>query len=242
MAFCDLHSHLLWGIDDGCETPDETLEAARLLVSLGWSDVVASPHAIPDLPSGDPALVAARREEAAALLARHGLPLALHAGAENRLDEEFLARADGPLRRGIGVAGRWALVEVPFRTGVPTLPDLVFRLRRKGVLPLFAHPERCLEFEVPGRAEEVVRLGGSLQLNMGALTGLYGKTAKKLAERFLGEGLYAVAATDLHTPRGATEWLDDALTAVEKRAGGGAGLRRLCDENPRRVLAGEELA
>ena len=39
--------------------------------------------------------------------------------------------------------------------GLPALPDLVFRLRRKGLLPLFAHPERCAEFEKPGRAEEV---------------------------------------------------------------------------------------
>jgi protein-tyrosine phosphatase len=240
MGFLDLHLHLLWGIDDGCETPEETLEAARLLVALGFSAAAPSPHVNPDLPSGDPAVCAARRAEAVELLAREGVPLALHANAENRLDEAFLARAGGPDRRGIGASGRWALVEVPFSAGLPALPDLVFRLRRKGLLPLFAHPERCAEFERPGRAEEVVRLGGALQLNVGALGGLYGKTARRQAERLLGEGLYAVAATDLHQPRGADDWLPDALHLLEKRAGAD-GTRRLLAENPARIVAGEDL-
>ncbi len=240
MGFVDLHCHLLWDLDDGCETPAETLEAARLLADLGFSDVAPSPHAIPDLLSGDAAFCEARRAEAQALLAKEGVPLALHPNAENRLDDEFMARADGDLRRGIGASGRWVLVEAPFQGGVPALADLVFRLRRKGVWPLFAHPERCSEFERSGRAEEVVRLGAALQLNVGALAGVYGKVPRKLAERFLGDGLYAVAATDLHRPESAREWLAESIAILEKRAGRD-GLDRLVAGNPRRILAGEEI-
>src|SRR5512143_3447375 len=226
MGYIDLHCHLLWALDDGCETPAETVAAARLLVALGFSDAAPSPHAVPGLPSGDPARAAARLGEASALLAREGVPLALHANAENRLDEEFLARAGGGGRRGIGAQQRWVLVEAPFDAPVPALGELVFELRRKGVSPLFAHPERCAEFERRGRADEVVRLGGALQLNVGALAGVYGKPARRIAERLVSEGLYAVASTDLHAPDGAREWLDEALAALEKRAGA-AGLERL---------------
>jgi protein-tyrosine phosphatase len=240
MGFVDLHCHLLWALDDGVETPAEALAAVRLLASLGFSDAAPSPHAVPDLPSHDAALCETRRVELAELLAREGVPLTLHRNAENKLDEDFLARADGPLRRGVGATQRWALVELPFRGGVPALPDLVFRLRRKGVTPLFAHPERCPEFERPGRAEEVVRLGAALQLNVASLIGLYGKAARKLAERLLDEGLYAVGATDLHHPAGAEEWIPEALEVLEKRVGP-AAFRRLLSENPRRVLEGEEL-
>jgi protein-tyrosine phosphatase len=242
MGFVDLHDHLLWGVDDGCETPEQTLEAARLLLSLGYQDIAPSPHAVPELPSRDPALCEARRSEVAGLLTSQGISIGVHANAENRLDEEFLARAEDPARRrGIGESGRWVLVEVPFQTGVPALADLVFTLRRKGVTPLFAHPERCLEFERPGRAAEVVRLGGAHQLNIGSLSGLYGRAVRRQAERFLGEGLYAVAATDLHQPDGARRWLEAGLGALGKRAGAD-GLRLLCAENPGRILRGEELA
>ncbi len=241
MGLVDLHCHILWAIDDGCETPEETLAAARLLVDLGFSEAAPSPHAAPALPSGDPARAEARRADAVALLHAEGIPLVLHRNAENRLDAEFLARADGDGRRGVGVSQRWVLLEVPFDGAVPALPDLVFHLRRKGILPLFAHPERCAEFERPGRAAEVVRLGAALQLNVGALAGVYGKGPRRTAEKLLDEGLYAVAATDLHRADGAHEWLDEALVALEKRAGTDA-LERLLATNPRRVLAGEELA
>ena len=78
----------------------------------------------------------------------------------------------------------------------------------------------------------MVRLGGALQLNVGALAGrLRARAARKLAERLLDEGLYAVAATDLHRADGAHEWLDEALAALEKRAGADA-LERLLAREP----------
>ena len=64
---------------------------------------------------------------------------------------------------------------------------------------------------------------------------------RREADRLLGEGLYAVAATDLHGPAGAERWISEALDALERRAGV-AGAERLCRGNPRRVVAGEELA
>jgi len=242
MKLVDLHDHVLWDIDDGCETPEQSLEAVRLLASLGYAELAPSPHALLELPSGDPALCEERLRDLAALLEREGVEMALHTNAENKLDEGFLARAgDRATRRGIGPSGRWTLVEAPFQAHLPALPDLVFRLRRQGVMPLFAHPERCLEFERPGRAQEVVRLGGALQLNIGALAGLYGRQARRQAERFLGEGLYAVAATDLHVPQEARRWLEAGLRALEREAGVD-GLRTLCGENPARIARGEELS
>jgi protein-tyrosine phosphatase len=241
MGFLDLHDHVLWGIDDGCETPEQALESVRLLAELGWDALAPSPHAVPEHPSGDAGLCEARRQELAALLAGAGLAMELHTNAENKLDESFLARAASvTTRRGIGPSSRWVLVEAPFHHQLPALPDLVFRLRRMGIMPLFAHPERCVEFERPGLAEEVVRLGGAHQLNLGSLAGVFGKVARKQAERFLGDGLYAAAATDLHHPGDARRWLEQGLERLEKRAGA-EGYQRLLAENPRRIVRGEEL-
>lgn len=241
MGFVDIHNHLLWGIDDGCRSPEEALEAARALEALGYTEAAPSPHARSDFPSLDAALCEARLEEARSLLAREGLALRLHRGSENFLDESFFERLGRGESRAIGEAARYVLVEVPFTSAVPKLPDLVFRVKLKGLTPIFAHPERCAEFARPGRAGEVVRLGAALQLDMGALLGRYGRTERKVAEGLLADGLYAAASTDLHGPAEARRWIEEALTALERRAGNGQ-LRRLCSENPRRVIAGEELA
>jgi protein-tyrosine phosphatase len=241
MGYVDIHCHLLWGIDDGCRTPDEAVEAARALVGAGFSDAAPSPHTRPEFASADRLLCESRLVDLQAVLAREGIPLKTHAGAENYLDDSFMERVSRGEPRGLGESERHVLVELPFQSQVPTVLDLVFRLKVKGISPIFAHPERCAEFEREGRASEVVRLGAALQLDLGALLGRYGRAARKLAERFLGEGLYALAATDLHSPEGALGWIADALLELEKRAGA-ASVRRLCEENPRCALAGEELS
>jgi protein-tyrosine phosphatase len=237
MSYTDLHCHLLWGIDDGAKTPEESLQMARALIQLGFRDVAPSPHARPEYPGATP--VAARRAELQALLAQEKLELRLHPGAENLFDESFMSTAITPERRGIG-KGRYVLVETPYVGTIPGLPDLCFKLKVKGVTPVIAHPERCAQFEGKGQAEEAARVGAALQLDVGALIGRYGKSARKLAMQFLEAGFYSLGATDLHSPVGAVDWVGESLKELEREVGR-QKLVELMDTNPNRILAGEEI-
>ncbi len=235
MGFVDLHLHLLPGIDDGCKSLDETLEMARVLVALGYSTVAPSPHNRPEYASREMALSAL--DELRAVFAERGVPLALEVNSENFfLDETLLST----LTRRIGMAGKYLLVEAPYTAPLPTLADHIFRMKLKGVTPVIAHPERCFEFEKKGRAAEAVQLGAVLQLDMGALTGRYGKNAQRLSRQFLDDGLYGIAATDLHSPVGAEAWVGDSLKALEKHGGKGS-VTKLVSVNPAAILAGQPL-
>lgn len=236
-GWVDLHCHLLPGVDDGAKTLEDSLEMARALVDLGFSTVAPSPHARPEYAPVD--VVEARLTELRAALERERIPLTLGRNAENVLDDAFLRSLGTPAARMLG-AGRYVLVELPYTTPVPPLLDILFRIRTKGVTPVLAHPERCLEFERKGRAAEAVRSGALLQLDVGALTGRYGGTAKKLARAFLEDGLYAVGATDLHAPVGARDWVGRALAELRARAGEQA-FERLMRGNPARLLTAEAL-
>jgi protein-tyrosine phosphatase len=237
-GYVDLHCHLLPGVDDGARTPEDSLEMARALVDLGFCAVAPSPHARPEFASAE--VCAERREALEEALAAASIPLRLYANAEHALIlDGFLEGLCTPSSRPVN-GGRYVLVEAPYHAPVPALPDLVFRMMRKGVIPLFAHPERCQEFERPGRAAEVVRLGARLQLDLGALVNRYGPAARKLARSFLEEELYAVAATDLHGPVDAKGWLSKALAELLARAGE-PWVHTLLAEHPQRVLQGEAL-
>ncbi|HEX8435292.1 tyrosine-protein phosphatase, partial [Archangium sp.] len=211
----------------------------RALVDLGFTTAAPSPHARPEYPSFSRELVEARRAELREALERAGVKLALGVNAENYLDEAFVRGLGTPEARLLG-AGKYVLVELPYTSPVPALTDILFRIRLKGVTPVLAHPERCLEFERKGRAAEAVQAGALLQLDVGALTGRYGGTARKLARTFLEDGLYAVGATDLHGPVGAREWVGKALEELRSR-GGERTFIRLMATSPGRLLAGEPL-
>jgi protein-tyrosine phosphatase len=238
-GYVDLHCHLLPGVDDGARTPEDALEMARALGDLGFAAVAPSPHARPEFAPAE--VCAEARQALEAALAKASIPLRLYGNAEHALIlDGFLEGLGTPASRPVN-GGRYVLVEAPYQAPVPALPDLVFRMVRKGVIPLFAHPERCQEFERPGRAAEVVRLGARLQLDLGALVNRYGPLARRLARSFLEEGLYAVAATDLHGPVDARVWVGKALAELEARAGAPA-VQMLLQEHPQRVLLGEALS
>jgi protein-tyrosine phosphatase len=236
MGYVDLHLHLLPEIDDGAKTEEDALAMARSLVALGFTDAAPSPHVNPRAKPAD--VCEATRISFSAVLEREGIPLRLHPGAENVLTPDLLETIERE-RRPIG-AGRYLLAEAPYALPVPQLPQVIFRLKLKGLTPVVAHPERCREFEKPGRAEEVVRAGAVLQLDVGSLVQRYGPNARKLARRFLADGLYGIAATDIHSPADAAGWAGEALEALRKEVGA-AEVERLLGENPGRILRGEPL-
>ncbi len=211
---------------------------ARVLVDLGFSTVAPSPHNRPEYAPKEMAI--ARLSEVQDALRAAEIPLSLAPNAENfLLDERFVRDIGTPDARLLG-KGAYVLVEAPYSAPVVALTEIIFRIKLKGVVPVFAHPERCYEFERKGRAAEAVRAGACLQLDIGALIGRYGPKAKKVSRAFLEEDLYSIAATDLHSPRGAEDWLRRALEELRKRAGE-PGFDSLMKHNPLRMLAGQPL-
>jgi protein-tyrosine phosphatase len=236
MGMVDLHCHLIPGVDDGARTLEDAVQMARVLVGLGFNAAAPSPHNRPQYAPREAADAGLRALREA--LAEQGIPLELATNAENDLmDERFVPTLGTAEARLLG-AGKYVLVEAPYTSPVPALREMIFRVKVKGVTPLIAHPERCLEFQRPARAAEAVAAGALLQLDIGALIGRYGPEAKKVARTLLDEGLYAVGATDVHSPVGAEEWVGQALQELCKRAGG-AGFDRMMSERPGLILRGE---
>ncbi len=235
-GFTDLHLHLIPAVDDGCRSMDESLAMAKALVAMGFVRAAPSPHHRPEYATAEVAL--ARLDELKTALAAHAVPLELFVNAEHFFLDESLITGLSTARK---LGGKTLLVEAPYTSALPMLPEIVFRMKVKGVTPLIAHPERCLEFERKGSAQAAVHAGALLQLDLGAILGRYGRTAQRLAKSFLDEGLYAVAATDLHSPVGAEDWVGQAMSELRK-GWGAAVLQTLLADNPAALLRGEAVA
>ena len=40
----DLHSHIIYGIDDGAKTIEDSIELARQAIKRGFTHIIATPH------------------------------------------------------------------------------------------------------------------------------------------------------------------------------------------------------
>src|SRR6185312_7139279 len=135
----------------------------------------------------------------------------------------------------------YVLIELPFASPVTGLRELLFRVMLKGLRPILAYPERCAQFVGrPAAAQEAFDAGALFQIEIGSLANLYGGPARKCAQALLDEGLVSIAATDAHHLRATQEILGVGLKTLGKVLGP-TKLQLLTEENPGRVLRGEQI-
>ena len=210
----DLHCHMLPGIDDGATDLDMALEMARMAAADGITTVACTPHIYPGMYENDAPGIRRAIATLQTELANAGIPLHLVEGADVHLDPGLVAgiRAD----RVPTLAGsRYLLLEPPHHVAPPRFEDSVFNLMAAGYVPVITHPERLSwiehDFEVFRRLAE---RGAFMQVTAGAVTGRFGKRPRYFAEKFLGEGLTHLLATDAHHPRRRPPLLAEAREAA----------------------------
>ena len=238
-GWVDLHNHVIPGVDDGAADGEAARAAVDALNHEGVQTVVATPHFDGSLTLDRSALTG-RLEELDGGWARlldsagdHGVDLLR--GVELRLDAPEVDLGDARLRLGGGQA---VLVEFPYFTVPPRSAQVLAGLRRQGYLPLLAHPERYngLDRELSVVASWL-DAGVFLQVNAASFRGRYGKGAQSIAQELVRRGWAHCIASDFHArgePRvaGARELIESW--------GGTDQARLLFEENPSRLLAGEE--
>ena len=239
----DLHNHVLFGLDDGCRTPDESRALAEAAAGLGHAGFVATPHIRRGIFDNDPDGIRRRRDETRPIVEAAGLEL--HLGAEYYFDDHFLAAGQERALLTLGETSRYPLTELPRRQLPLRWEEVLYEVRLRGYVPVIAHPERCegVAEDVDAALEAFGRAGVKLQLDLGSLLGRYGRSAKKTAERLVKRGAYHLAAGDLHRPEDAAEVIGPAKKALARLLGrrtGAAGVERLVDLHPRRVIEDAE--
>lgn len=234
MGFVDLHSHVLYGLDDGA--PDQAAALAMLdgLASLGVTEQCVTPHQkanqyLPDWPRVEATLAALEP-----LRKPHHPTLRL--GAENMWDDVFFRRiVDGkiPHYRDTNAF----LVEIPPPLLPPNMVDQLFKFRMAGKVPVLAHPERYHALWDNDRLATELRRHCAFAIDLGAIGGFHGKREQKAARHLLEIGLATCVATDAHQ-LGDLQQAQVGLAWLDKKLGHATTVR-LFDHAPRQLLAGD---
>jgi protein-tyrosine phosphatase len=242
-GWIDLHCHWIPGIDDGVRDLAESAQLLGALGRLGFERVIATPHMRPGLFDTNREHILTSFEHACrALKANPGaVPLpALSVGAEHYFDDVVYAR----LRAGQGVpypGDRAVLLEF-YEIDFPTHVDrLLAQLKRDGLTPVIAHPERYRSlWKRPTRLEQLLDTGAVALLDTAALVGKYGRTPRRCALDFLERGLYRAACSDAHRPSDVAQ-VARGIEEIDRRFGS-ERVGRLFGLGPGEILAGGALS
>jgi len=236
----DIHTHILPGLDDGPRTLDESLRMCELYVAQGVTTVVATPHMCDRRYRVTPEAVRDGVEELLAACQRCGLDLAIHPGADVRLEPELLDSLDRGEVLTLAETGKYLLLELPLQTA-PRIEGLIFELSVRGITPILSHPERNIElWRKPHRLADFVDRGCLVQITASSLFGSFGPAPKRVAERFLKAGLVHVVASDAHSSSGRRPELRRAADVLTSMIGEDAA-RKLLQTNPTKIVQGESL-
>lgn len=232
----DLHSHLLPGIDDGAQTPEDAVAMARLAVAAGTTTLACTPHIYPGLFPNTRETIAAARAVLDDALAADGIALDIVVGADIQIVPELAQQLSAGVLPTLNDT-RYFLFEPPHHVPNTSMLELVHSCVAAGFTPLITHPERLAYARAHYREfEEAVELGAWLQLTGGAITGRFGPEAESLSKRFLADRLVSVVASDGHDTRNRPPVLAEAFEVCTGLVGE-AEAWRLFIERPAAVLA-----
>lgn len=203
MKICDIHSHVLFGVDDGAQTLDQSLEMLKNAVAGDVQTLVATPHFFGG-QTGEIRAAFRQMKDAAA-----DIPVELLLGAEVRVTENLpalLRQKTVPAING----GRYLLTEFPLDTPGTEFLTVLKDVLACGYVPLVAHPERYRAVaDAPCIVENWLDIGCHLQLTGGSIRGDYGKTAQKTAWQLLRGDYVACIASDAHNGGSRSNFLMD---------------------------------
>ncbi len=198
----DIHSHVLFEIDDGAETLSTSLQMCLDSYRNGCDDLVLTPHFFEyDSIS---VFVEERDEKIQKLrnaLAENKIPLRVHPGAELFLSDDIF---DAGNLDALTINGsKYMLCEmplIPFDTRFVTkwFDNLIDR----GYIPVLAHPERYYEIHKDySLLEDLLDRDVIFQVNIDSLIGLNGPQSQGLAIDLVQRGFAPVIASDAHDTR-----------------------------------------
>ena len=225
----DIHSHILFGVDDGAKDIEESIELLKQAVSAGYTDIVCSSHYYIGLYENRNYLTHFNllQDE----INRLNIPINIYLGNEFNLDSEYFLHKDKINKIN---NGKYFLVEIKSNIIYSICKDFFQMLLGKGVTPIFAHVERYNQI----RVEELIELsqmGVVLQMNLGSAVGELPKAKYLLGNRYID-----IIATDTHKYGKRDYNIKEKLDKL-KSIVGDEYFQLLTEINPKKVINNENI-
>lgn len=233
----DMHCHILFGVDDGPKTVDDTIRIVEKAVKEGITDMIATPHAFSPHYNVPKEEIEGQIRLLTDVLQAGGYPIIVHTGQEVRLHEHVIEKIIK--REAMTLAGsHYLLLELPSQSVPLYTVNVIQSMLENGVIPIIAHPERNRAIaEKPERLERLIRHGALAQVNAGSLSGHFGKSVQRLSIQLVEANLIHTYGSDVHDTKARPLLFNEGLSFLKKKKN--HDMIDILLENNKRILKDE---
>lgn len=190
-GFVDNHSHVLYGVDDGVRTLEESLKILTLMEETGVRKLWCTPHIMEDVPNKTQDL----KDRFEQLKEAWKGSVELELASENMIDNLFVERL---AKKDFLLHGEnKLLVETSTWAAPLDFWNIIDNIFDAGYIPIIAHPERYGYMKMEDYSR-LMEKGALLQMNLASIIGVYGEAVAKRAQNMLSKGMYSMTGTDCH--------------------------------------------
>lgn len=195
--YVDIHSHILYGIDDGAQNINDSQFILTEMKKLGFKKAITTPHTIKNVWNNTKTDI-----ETSYLNLKQELPeeteyLKLKVASEYFMDENFLELFKSELL--LTLKENYVLVEMSYLNPPIQLFEILFELQLIGYKPVLAHPERYNFYHNNFTVyEQLKKAGCYFQMNLLSSVGYYGKEVAKAADKLLKNDFIDFVGSDIH--------------------------------------------
>lgn len=227
----DIHTHLLFGVDDGSGSLETSIEMAKALKVEGVNHAILTPHYRGNF-------TACKQELTdkfclfKAELEKQGVMLDLSLGQEFYITKDYKSQ----IKEGAAIPindKKFLLCEFDYQTD-NDIADIVYELKTMGFKPIVAHLERYSYADID-LAYDIKSCGGYIQVNAGSIVSPVSGSQKKLIKKLFKEDLVDFVASDLHEFR--EPCMKRAYELVEKKFGKETA-QKVFIENAKQIIEG----
>ena len=236
--FCDVHSHVIWGVDDGAAAFERAQQLLRECEKDGIDTIITTPHVTPGRQPFPEERYLRHFEDTQRWLSDNGIAIRLYRGAEILYTSSYTGRFLQE-RRLRGLA-ELPYILMEFMPGDPLerIRKALMEIGCAGYTPVIAHIERyaCLK-KTETAAELKAEFGALIQVNAHTVTEKPPFFRKKFIRGLFEEELVDFVGTDTHdmdsrhpNMTAAYEKLSDWLGEDKARALTGGNIRAILEK------------
>ena len=237
----DIHNHIIFEVDDGACSLDESIKMIELAYSQGYKEIIATSHYIIGKYNVLHSIHSDKLEGIRKRLSEKNIDVIVHLGRE--VLYHFDTAKNYELMKSLTLANsRYLLIEFFFHEIPQGFEEYIYELKIRGIIPILAHCERYIHSDKDfDKIVSFYQEGALIQVNINSFIGIFGSHSAKYAEKLLNSNMVQFLASDAHRSSGIRSYeVKEGLDKI-KLLIGDSKVRELTVENPKKIILNEEI-